>query len=447
MMIEASTVKSKDLEELAKAKRLPGGQESTIGNVEIKGNIVSEICDDGMTCTRRQLVLKSTGGTLFRTPVIQQFVTVCKHSRPDLFPQEIGYATCHTYAYPKGTPEFVAPTESLLIDDRTESETDHTYCTYVSTKKDNMKVDNASELVKRRGNRKKRIIGMMENEENLLHLLDQRVVSDILDDFDTCILDEDATSTELLGHVLVNEKCQLLPDIVKQLQYYDGRKWAGTSVEELYPAILTDGKELMKSCTVKEIAIISKVLEQHTDRFWFATGGLKGSHINTIVRGFGGNSLVAEESTRRSGKNFNPLTLSVMAKKVLLSEEYDVDKLHISLGTVMAREMRAEWFRHCTVDNNIVIPLAEHGGVDVMEIFTYPEKNDKQEVMWRTFDYTHILTNMCSHILTRGYDYCRKEDFEWVVDNTTGVLSQYMVEYNMDSQNAFSALKLFGEEV
>ena len=54
---------------------------------------------------------------------------------------------------------------------------------------------------------------------------------------------------------------------------------------------------------------------------------------------------------------------------------------------------------------------------------------------------------MRSHILTRGYDFCKKSDFEWIVDNTTGVLSRYLVEYNMDSHNTFSALKIFGDEV
>ena len=75
------------------------------------------------------------------------------------------------------------------------------------------------------------------------------------------------------------------------------------------------------------------------------------------------------------------------------------------------------------------------------------KKKQNNELCYKTFDYTHILTNMHSHILTRGYEFCKKEDFEWIVDNTTGVLSHYLVEYNMDSQNAFSAMKFFGDKV
>ena len=82
-----------------------------------------------------------------------------------------------------------------------------------------------------------------------------------------------------------------------------------------------------------------------------------------------------------------------------------------------------------------------------MELFSYPEIGENDELQFKTFDYTHILTNMRSHILNRGYDFCKREDFEWIVDNTTGILSRYLVEYNMDRQNAFSAMKLFGESV
>ena len=82
-----------------------------------------------------------------------------------------------------------------------------------------------------------------------------------------------------------------------------------------------------------------------------------------------------------------------------------------------------------------------------MELFAYPEQSVKGELLFCTFDYTHILTNMHSHILTHGYDYCKKEDFEWIVDNTTGILSRYLVQYKMDAQNAFSAMKMFGKDV
>ena len=53
---------------------------------------------------------------------------------------------------------------------------------------------------------------------------------------------------------------------------------------------------------------------------------------------------------------------------------------------------------------------------------------------------------MQSHILSRGYDFCRKEDFKHLVDNSD-ILISYMVDYKMNIQNVFSAEKFFWEIV
>ena len=144
------------------------------------------------------------------------------------------------------------------------------------------------------------------------------------------------------------------------------------------------------------------------------------------------------------------MTLCQCAKRLLMNDEYKVENLQISLGTVVAQEHKMDWYRHCTIEKNVEIPkIAQDNKVDgTMEVFCFPERNEeKNEVMFKTFDYTHILTNMKSHILNRGYEFCKKEDFKWIVDNTNGVLSRYLVQYNMDNQNAFSAMKMFGNEV
>ena len=108
--------------------------------------------------------------------------------------------------------------------------------------------------------------------------------------------------------------------------------------------------------------------------------------------------------------------------------------------------MHCAWYKRSSVDYTQMIPLAEENNpekFEAMELFAYPEQSVEGELLFRMFDYTHILTNMRSHILTRGYDYCKKEDFEWIVDNTTGILSRYLVQYKMDAQNAFSAMKMY----
>ena len=82
-----------------------------------------------------------------------------------------------------------------------------------------------------------------------------------------------------------------------------------------------------------------------------------------------------------------------------------------------------------------------------IQLFSYPERNKTSgEIEFRTFDYTHILTNMRSHVLSRGYDFCHKEHFYHLLEHSK-ILSRYMVEYKMDIQNAFAAEKLFGYNV
>ena len=324
---------------------------------------------------------------------------------------------------------------------------DHSYCVNINNTGEET---NMGEIRPGKNRTKKRkIVGLLANEINLLHLLDKGMVSNILEEMEMGILDEDATSTELLSFVMLNEKCKVIPDMISQLQYYNGTKWADTCADELYHIILINARELLKTCTIKEINIIAKVLEQHTGQLWFTSGVLKAVNANIIVKGFRGELLHDEQFTRRNNKISNPLTLTSLVKKVVLDEEYDVEKLRISLGTVLCHEVKSEWYAQCTVNKKLKIPVLDRDEhTEEMEIFAYPERDEStQLLLWRTFDYTHILTNMRSHILTRGYDFCKKSNFEWIVDNTTGVLSRYLVEYNMDSQNAFSTLKMFGDEV
>ena len=134
-------------------------------------------------------------------------------------------------------------------------------------------------------------------------------------------------------------------------------------------------------------------MEQHTERLWFTSGALKAVNVNTIVKGFRGKLLHDEEFTRRNTKISNPLTLTSLVKKVVLDEEYDVEKLRISLGTVLCHKVKAEWYAQCTVNKKLKIPVLDGDEcTEEMEIFVYPERDEStQLLLWRTFDYTHIL--------------------------------------------------------
>ena len=58
----------------------------------------------------------------------------------------------------------------------------------------------------------------MTNKKNILHLIDRAALMDIFENLDDLTLDEEGMMEELLGHVLLNECCKLLPDVIAELQ-------------------------------------------------------------------------------------------------------------------------------------------------------------------------------------------------------------------------------------
>ena len=306
---------------------------------------------------------------------------MCKHSCPDLYLNEIGFATCHSYADSIGTPCLPDVQEDTEMGEvEISRNNDHSYCVNVNNTGEET---NMGEIMPGKNRIKKRkIVGLLANEIYLLHLLDKGMVSNILEEMEMGILDEDATSTELLSFVMLNEKCKVIPDMISQLQYYNETKWADTCADELYHIILTNARELLKTCTIKEINIIAKVLEQHTGRLWFTSGVLKAVNANTIVKGFRGELVRDEQFTRRNNKISNPLTLTSLVKKVVLDEEYDVEKLRISLGTVLCCEVKSEWYAQCTVNKKLKIPVLDRDErTEEMEIFAYPERDESTQLL------------------------------------------------------------------
>ena len=146
---------------------------------------------------------------------------------PDLYPNEISFATCHSYADAIGTcclPDAEEDTEMEEVE--ISRNNDHSYCVNVNNTDEET---NMGEIRPGKNKTKKRkIVGLLANEINLLHLLDKGMVSTILEEMEMGILDEDATSTELLSFVMLNDKCKVIPDMISQLQYYNGTKWGDT---------------------------------------------------------------------------------------------------------------------------------------------------------------------------------------------------------------------------
>ena len=120
-MVGGCRVKPGDIELLNICKRMENSQEVSFGNVKVTCCIMPPV----EKIVRKILTVTSQGGAGYKFPVLDKFVTVCKHSCPDLFRDKIGYSTCHLYADMQGTQERPPP-QSVCIQE--EEHDDHTYC-------------------------------------------------------------------------------------------------------------------------------------------------------------------------------------------------------------------------------------------------------------------------------------------------------------------------------
>ena len=203
-----------------------------------------------------------------------------------------------------GDIELLNITTSLKDKEPAHGTTDHTYC-----ERQNEEVDSRAQSTKKKCGKRKKEIGINEGEENILHLLDSATVVQIVDDLDETQTPDDTTSTDLLLYVLLDECCVLLQDILAQLQYFDGAKWGTTSKEDLYLGLLTSTDDLMSKCMLKDLKIICKTLEHHTERSWFESAGLKSIHVNRIIRAFGRTDLMSDQMNRKRKQIHSPLSL------------------------------------------------------------------------------------------------------------------------------------------
>ena len=63
---------------------------------------------------------------------------------------------------------------------------------------------------------------------------------------------------------ITESELALVHDIVSELQNNNEDKWSDLTPECCYTEILKNGENMMKSCTLKDIQCISRVMEMHT---------------------------------------------------------------------------------------------------------------------------------------------------------------------------------------
>ena len=74
---------------------------------------------------------------------------------------------------------------------------------------------------------------------------------------------------------------------------------------------------------------------------------------------------------------------------------------------------KGEYLQSSTINLKATIPRKMAGlPNEQMDLFCYPEYNSQcNQLEPKTLDYSHILTNIHTHICSKGYDFCPREHF------------------------------------
>ena len=109
------------------------------------------------------------------------------------------------------------------------------------------------------------------------------------------------------------------------------------------------------------------------------------------------------------------------------------------------------WASKCKIDLNVKIPYQGLPNMSqaTMDLFCFPEFNTKRNQFEPCLlDYSHILTNMRTHICkTGGYDFCPTEPFRELAKDRDDILSICSVYKCPDVQNVLTAERFFSKPV
>ena len=97
---------------------------------------------------------------------------------------------------------------------------------------------------------------------------------------------------------------------------------------------------------------------------------------------------------------YQPKSLYKIYKKFSTSKNYPKEFLATAVCNIHHMENVEDWERKCKIPIQLNIPFLK----DTHIIFNYLEySKDRCQLEMRTFDYTHILNNLCYHICNRGF--------------------------------------------
>ena len=143
-------------------------------------------------------------------------------------------------------------------------------------------------------------VGLQENENSILDILKPMYsISLDIENANADSFENEEDMTNNLENVLKNTQCPLLKNILNELVNCNSEKWLGKTVDDLFPELLTNGDNLCKQTTVKELQIICNEMRFCTGRVWSSSNMLKADIANSIVKAFGGIQLTLRQSNKK----------------------------------------------------------------------------------------------------------------------------------------------------
>ena len=158
-----------------------------------------------------------------------------------------------------------------------------------------------------------------------------------------------------------------------------------------------------------------KVLQVFTGRKFYSHSMGKGCNVNMISKAFEGDDFISEVKRKFKCAVKNPISLTTQCRNVLMQSSYADTALKVSYAEVCHIVNKTIWVSKCKIDLNVKIPYKGLPNMSqaTMDLFCFPEFNTKRNQFEPCLlDYSHILTNMRTHICkTGGYDFCPTEHF------------------------------------
>ena len=208
----------------------------------------------------------------------------------------------------------------------------------------------------------------------------------------------------------------------------------------LYSYHLCDAEAISKSFVVAELNVLNKVFKCYTGQYAFNASDRKDVKVNKLSSKFGDSSTwLRERNVRKSAKS-----LKSMCFKIVSSGKVPKPVIVVSAARIHYHLTYNEWENSSTVPMKVFIPHRQ----EYFNLFSFPEYSNTRECLEpRTFDPTHILTNLRGKICKSGLDFFDKNALLRVSQKNKKLLPRPMITEVIDQQNAEIAKKIFSKRV